>query len=106
MTKCKFLADKNGVLCGFEISGHSSENCGDTDGKIVCSAVSSACYMAANTVIEIVKDEYFADIKDGFMRFKVEKLSKESAVVLEGLKLHLTQLALQYKDRIRIITEV
>ena len=63
MTSVKFLADGKG-LYGFEISGHSSKNSDDEIGKIVCAAVSSAAYMAANTVIEIIGDRYSADVDD------------------------------------------
>ena len=64
MTKVKFFADEKG-LCGFEIKGHSSKNCDDELGKIVCAAVSSAAYMAANTVTEIIGDKAAADVSDG-----------------------------------------
>ena len=70
MTKVKFLADSKG-LCGFEISGHSSKNSDDETGKIVCAAVSSAAYMAANTVIEIIGDSYTAEVDDAIMNFRV-----------------------------------
>ena len=55
MTKVKLLADEKG-LCGFEISGHSSKDGADEVGKIVCAAVSSAAYLAANTVTDIIGD--------------------------------------------------
>ena len=62
MTKVKFFADEKG-LCGFEIKGHSSKNCDDELGKIVCAAVSSAAYMAANTVTEIIGDKAAAEYR-------------------------------------------
>lgn len=104
MTKFKFYADKNG-LYGFEISGHSSENCVDINGKIVCSAVSSAAYMAANTVEEIIGDKCEAVVDDALMKIKVINPSDASRKVLEGLRLHLTELSKQYSDRI-VIMEV
>ena len=101
MTSVKFLADKKG-LYGFEISGHSSKSSDDEVGKIVCSAVSSAAYMAANTIIEIIGDTVEAKVEDAFMHIYVQNPSVSSLVVLEGLKLHLTELSNQYSNNITI----
>ncbi len=105
MTEVKFLADK-GRLTGFSISGHSSVNCDDIEGKIVCSAVSSAAYMTANTVTEIIGDEIEAQVDDALMIIKVKKPSDKAIAVLEGFRLHIEQLSSQYDDRISIISEV
>lgn len=104
MTKVKFYADKIGLI-GFEISGHSSFDCDDINGKIVCSAVSSAAYMAANTIEEIIGDKCEAIVDDALMSVKVLNPSDTSRKVLKGLKLHLTELSKQYSDRI-VIMEV
>ena len=104
MTSVNFLADES-KLYGFEISGHSSVDCDDINGKIVCSAVSSAAYMAANTVDEIIGDKCEAIVDDALMNFEVTNPSDASRIVLEGLKLHLTELSKQYSDRI-VIMEV
>ncbi len=101
MTSVKFLADKNSIY-GFYISGHSSVDCDDETGKIVCAAVSSAAYMAANTITEIIGDKANAVIDDGEMRFEVKNASACSVKVLEGLRLHLTELSGQYSNNIRI----
>ncbi|MBE6729194.1 MAG: ribosomal-processing cysteine protease Prp [Ruminococcaceae bacterium] len=105
MTEVKFLAD-NGTLCGFIISGHSSVNCDDDDGKLVCSAVSSAAYMAANTITEIIGDKADIEVDEALLFVKVKNPSSASTMVIEGLKLHLTQLSYQYDDRISILSEV
>ena len=100
MTSVKFLADKD--LYGFEISGHSSGDGDDEIGKIVCSAISSAAYMAANTITEIIGDKADIEIDDAVMRVKVKNPSRDTVVVLEGLKLHLTELSDQYSNNIKI----
>ena len=105
MTSVKFL-EKENRICGFEISGHSAENCGDKKGKLVCSAVSSAAYMAANTIIEIIGDKCETEVSDGFMRIFLENPSEKTISVLEGFKLHITELSKDYKKQLRIITEV
>ncbi len=101
MTSVKFLADKNG-LYGFEISGHSSKDSDDMNGKIVCAAVSSAAYMAANTITEIIGDNANALVDDAKMNFYVSSPNDASKKVLEGLKLHLTELSEQYSNNIKI----
>ena len=102
MTKVKFFADGRG-LCGFEISGHCSSDGDDEIGKTVCAAVSSAAYMAANTVTKIIGDTANAVVEDAVMRFTVKNPSSYTVKVLEGLRLHLTELSGQYGDNIRII---
>ena len=52
MTTAKFLFSDDTII-SFELSGHSGAGEEGTD--IVCSAISSAVYMAANTIIEIMK---------------------------------------------------
>ena len=101
MTSVKFLADKSGIY-GFEISGHSSKNSDDEIGKIVCSAVSSAAYMAANTIIEIIGDEADALVDEAIMTVKVINPCEASVKILEGLKLHLTELSNQYSNNIKV----
>ncbi len=105
MTIAKLLTDKNG-LYGFEVSGHSTENCDDLEGKLVCAFISSAVYMAANTITEVVGDECGIEVEDGFMRLTADNPQKGTKTVLEGLRLHLTELSKQYPKQIKIITEV
>ena len=101
MTSVNFLTDSNGIY-GFEISGHSSKNSGDTAGKIICSAVSSAAYMTANTITEIIGDKAEVTVSDAEMLFSVKNPSPASRQVLLGLKLHLTELSGQYSNNIKI----
>ena len=101
MTSVKFLADSKG-LYGFEISGHCSVDGDDTVGKTVCAAVSSAAYMAANTITEIIGDKANAFVDDAVMKITVNNPREASLKVLEGLELHLTELANQYSNNIKI----
>ncbi len=105
MTRVKFLS-KEESLYGFEIKGHSSVNCNDDEGKLVCSAVSSAAYMAANTITEIIGEKCIIDVDDALMRIEAINPTQQTITVLEGLKLHLTELSKQYSKRIKITTEV
>ena len=104
MTSVKFLADKSS-LYGFEISGHSSKNCDDEVGKTVCAAVSSAAYMAANTIIEIMQIDADAEVSDGMMKATIPKQSADNAKdILLGLELHIKELAEQYPQNVTITT--
>ena len=102
MTKVKFLADDSG-LYGFEISGHCSKDSDDETGKTVCAAVSSAAYMAANTVTEIQQLDAEITVNDGFLNLNLSQQDAKSAsVTLEGLRLHLTALSQEYPKFIKV----
>ena len=105
MTKVVFFADDS-RLFGFEVSGHSTDTCDDEQGKIVCSAVSSAAYMTANTISDIIGDEVDAFVQDGYMKITVKNPSDASQKVLDGFKLHISELSKQYQTRITTLTEV
>ncbi len=100
MTSVKFLADKS--LYGFEISGHSSVGCEDEVGKIVCAAVSSAAYMTANTITEIIGDKAQIEVSEAKMVLACENPSDATVKMLEGFKLHLTELSDQYSNNLKI----
>ncbi len=101
MTKVVVFTDAEHIL-GFSVSGHSSVNYEDLNGKLVCSAVSSAAYMAANTVLEVIGDKSTVDISDAKMELKLAKPSDDTDIVLKGFKLHIEQLAEQYSNNIKI----
>jgi len=105
MTTFKFFADDSG-LYGFEVSGHSTNSEKDIEGKLVCSAVSSAAYMAANTIIEVIGDSCDTKVSDGYMKIYVKNISETSRIVLNGLKTHISELSKQYDSRITTTTEV
>ena len=102
MTSVKFLS-KDERLFGFEIKGHSSSDCDDFEGKIVCAAVSSAAYMAANTITEIIGDKADIKVSDAEMSFKCINPSEATVKVLLGLQLHLVSLSDDYSNNIKII---
>ena len=105
MTGVKFLTE-NGLLCGFSVQGHSSVNCDDEQGKLVCAAVSSAAYLTANTITEVIKDNAQIEVDEAKMYVFVKNPKNETVLALKGLKLHLTELAKEYKGNIKIYSEV
>lgn len=105
MTEVRFFAHGK-TLTGFQVKGHATANSSDDKGKTVCAAVSSAAYMAVNTVTEIIGDKADAEVTDAFMCVKVENPSEKSVAVLQGFKLHITELAKQYSNSIKVYSEV
>ena len=91
---------------GFTITGHCTADASDEQGRLVCSAVSSAAYMTANTITEIIGDKADIEVNDGEMILKVKKPSDKTRAILEGFKLHIQQLEEQYKDCIKVYLEV
>ncbi len=88
---------------GFEISGHAGGKSG-TD--IVCASVSSAAYMAANTITDILYISAEIHMDDGFLSFHIMDDDVSARAIIDGLKLHLTELSKQYPKKIKVITEV
>ncbi len=105
MITISFLGTK-GSLLGFRVQGHAL--CGKSGTDIVCAAVSSAAYMAANTLTEILEIQAETEVKDGYMEVSIPKSDADKAkTVMSGLELHLSQLSGQYPKNIEIVyTEV
>ncbi len=95
---------RSGSLRGFELSGHAGSGVYGSD--IVCAAVSSAAYMAANTVTEVLSVEADADVRDGYMKFSFSSGNSAAEAVLDGLELHLRELEKEYPKKLKVITEV
>lgn len=105
MTTVKFFYD-GGIISGFELTGHATADENDADGKLLCSAVSSAAYMTANTLIEIVKAKADISIGDAKMYLHLKNRITESQPILEGFKLHLNALSKGNENRLTLLSEV
>ena len=104
MIKIEFY--KNGdMLTGFECKGHAGF--ADSGEDVVCAFISSACYLAANTITEIIKLDTRASATDGYMSLKIKESPQKAQDILNGLVLHLTELQKDYPNNIKVtITEV
>lgn len=102
MITADFIVNEIGDILGFKISGHSGYNLNGDD--IVCAAVSSACYMAANTIIDILGIDAKVSVdNDGKMVLAVEKKDAfKCRDILLGLKIHLIALEEQYPENINV----
>ena len=104
MTKATFYFDGD-VPYGFLISGHSGYAQEGED--IVCASVSSASYMVANTITEILKDDADINVSDAKIKLTVKKEQRHiTKDILLGLKLHLDSLAEDYPKFLKTLTEV
>ncbi len=88
---------------GFSVSGHT----GERGSSVVCAAVSSACYMAANTITDVIRLPAEVSQDDGLMSLTLptgldSKDGERAGIILKGLLLHLEQLAQQYPHDIRL----
>ena len=83
---------------GFEIKGHSGY--ADEGEDIICASVSSAAYMAANTITEIIEADADIKVEDGYMKLTVDGENDFIQVVLKGLFLHVNTLADDYRKYI------
>ena len=105
MIKVEFFG--NSPVLGFSIKGHSGYSEHGSD--IVCAAVSSAAYMVANTITEILKVEPLQLYEnDGEMRLELDESSAQKCSdILSGFVLHLHSLSEEYKKYIKVtISEV
>ena len=100
MTTAKFLFSDETVI-SFELSGHSGAGEEGTD--IVCSAISSAVYMAANTIIEIMKISPETVVRDGYLKLEMNlDDARKSKTITDGLYLHLSELQGQYPNNLKL----
>lgn len=108
MTEVIFFksAECSDTLVGFHVYGHSGF--ADSGEDIVCSAISSAVIMTANTITDIfyARADVSAD-NDGDVRLMLKEQSEACEKLLQGLKLHLLELEKQYSGFINVkFTEV
>ena len=105
MTAVTFFTD-NVKITGFHIIGHSTSSENDIQGKLVCSAVSSAAYLVANTITDIIGANCVVKVLDGELELKLVDKISESQEILRGFKLHIEELVKQYQNRIKVVSEV
>ena len=106
MILVKFFTMPSGGLTGFRMSGHAGAGEAGTD--IVCAAVSSAAYLTANGITEILHVNAQIDVADGEMYLSI--LPRDVPAChdfLAAFKLHMLGLEEQYPKNIKVsYTEV
>lgn len=105
MTNVEFFKTPLGVLTGFEIRGHSGFESVGKD--IVCASVSSAAYMTANTITDVLNLDADITVEDGYMSVRLSESSANKAqAILKGFELHITSLSDDYPKNIKLNSEV
>ena len=80
MINAKFF--KSGDLyTGFCVEGHSGS--AESGQDIICAFVSSACYMAANTITEVIKLSATAEQSDGYLSLSIKEATDMMAKEIE-----------------------
>ena len=89
-------------IYGFHITGHSDANPGGPE--VICAGVSSAAYMTANLITEVIglSPELSAEDGDMLLKLKTEQEAIRCEDILQGLRLHLSSLAEQYPKYIKL----
>lgn len=96
MITVHFFEEKSGV----RISGHSGYANEGSD--IVCASVSSAVYMVANTLTEVIDADVDIKVNDAFLELSLRTTTSYTDMLIDGLYLHLNQLSGQYPQYIVI----
>ncbi len=101
MVKASFCIREDSA--SFTVKGHAGF--ADEGEDIVCAAVSSAVYMTVNTLTEIFGVKDTSSVKDGYLHFEISG-NETARDIIKGLKLHVSGLAEEYPDYVKVITEV
>ncbi len=106
MITAEFFVTSHKQMVGFHISGHAEY--AEAGEDVICAFVSSAAYLTANTITEIIGVAAEACAEDGDMLVRIdEKDAEKCRDILSGLRLHLLNTEEQYPDHVKvIITEV
>ena len=91
MVKASFYR-KNGLYCGFIVSGHAGGRYG-TD--IVCAGVSSAVMLTVNTVTDFLVTDVSVKVRENAvgLRLNAPETDETARAVIYSLKEHLQMLA-------------
>ncbi|MCI8385482.1 MAG: ribosomal-processing cysteine protease Prp [Acutalibacter sp.] len=102
MIRADFLILPDGRLLGFRLAGHAGWGEEGTD--IVCAAVSSAAYLVANTVTDVLGVAPLSlRAGEGEMLLRLEERDEPACRdFLRGLKLHLCGLEEQYPAHMKV----
>jgi uncharacterized protein YsxB (DUF464 family) len=98
---------KGSLFTGFSVYGHSGS--ADLGHDIICAAVSSAVFMAVNTITDVLhvaaqvtmneNGQITLSIRDNILDDNTQRACQD---IIKGLELHLLELKDQYPDNIFI----
>lgn len=101
MITARFFSEA-GFIRGFSLDGHAG--CGEEGEDLLCASVSSAAYMTANTITDVMQIHTPVEVADGHMRLALPPQEAQRAqTVLKGFALHMASLAEDYPENIKVI---
>lgn len=108
MLSAKFF-EAAGLLTGCTVRGHADYTARDRRGQILCAAVSSAAELTCNTLTEILGvplrvDSAPGEGEENFLSFALLAPDAQQSRLLEGLRLHLRNLAEDYEGMLQVET--
>lgn len=78
-----------GLLTGFSLDGHAGR--GEEGEDLLCASVSSAAYMTANTITDVMRIQTHVEVDDGHMRLLLSQEEAQRAqTLLKGFELHMS----------------
>lgn len=96
------LFKKQALFRGFRVEGHAGAGVEGQD--IVCAAVSSASYLVANTILEVLGIPAEAKAEEGVMSVMLTLEDAPKAQdILKGFALHCEQLTAEYPKNVKVI---
>ncbi|WOC33321.1 MULTISPECIES: ribosomal-processing cysteine protease Prp [Caproicibacterium] len=102
MIQCRFLSDSTTGQCvGFAFSGHAGSR--EAGRNVVCAAVSSAAYLTANALTDVLHSKAEITEQDGVLHLRVPPADEPKCrPFLQALKLHIENLEEQYPKYINM----
>ena len=102
MIRAEFFVRDQGFY-GFAVSGHAGAAPAGSD-DIVCASVSSAVYLTANAVTDVLGVNARISLEeDGFLSLFVQKKDQERCkAFFQALWIHLEQLSQQYPKNLEV----
>lgn len=100
MTYITFYQDSDGVVTGFDTSGHAGYSRQGED--IICAAISALVINAVNSIEQFTEDAFKVDVdrENGGIVFRLEaKPSKEAVLLLNSLILGLQRMEDEEENR-------
>lgn len=90
-----------GLLTGFSLDGHAGR--GKEGEDLLCASVSSAAYMTANTITDVLHMQTPVEVGDGHMRLLLPQDEAQRAqILLKGFELHMVSLAEDYPKNVKV----
>lgn len=103
MLDISFFILNSGSIIGFEISGHAGY--ANYGADIVCSAVSSVCYMVVNTITDVLKLDIKLDVDEqrGYMYVLIRNENVlDCQTLFQGLKIHILMIEKMYPKNLKV----